>query len=310
MRVKMAKRTAVALSLGLAAACFAALAWNAGGGGAQDSPAADAGGSGAIRILGIGNSFTVDALNEYLHKLAAADGRRVVTAHLTIGGATLEEHAANAKADAPNYRYVKTDWDGKVVASEVKSVSGAVLDEKWDYVCFQQQSWLAGQFDSYEAWLPELAAFVKDRASNPDMTCAILQTWAFAHDYGYPDYEQYDNDQLTMYRALVDATERAGALVTPGMLVIPAGTAIQNGRTSVIGDAFCRDGYHLNGAIGRFTVACAWYAAIFGDDVMNNPYVPENIPARHVEIAKRAARYAVVNPGEVTDMAGSVSASP
>lgn len=56
-----------------------------------------------IRILGIGNSFTVDAFNEYLHELAAADGRRLVVAHLTAGGATLEEHADNARSNRPVY---------------------------------------------------------------------------------------------------------------------------------------------------------------------------------------------------------------
>ena len=52
---------------------------------------------------------------------------------------------------------------------------------------------------------------------------------------------------MTMYRAIVDAVWKAKDLA--GIeLVVPAGTAIQNGRTSYIGDKFTRDGYY---EIGR-----------------------------------------------------------
>lgn len=275
-------------------------------GGQSDAPPPRAlvagGGADAVRILGIGNSFTVDALNSYLWELAVADDRALVVGSLTIGGATLEEHADNADGDLALYQYDKRNWDGTVVRAGGKRIADALADEPWDYLCFQQQSWLAGQYASYEAYLPVLVAYAKSKSRNPATVYAVLQTWAFAGDYANVDYEYYGSDQIRMYRSLVDAVERSVVLVAPKMMVIPAGTAIQNGRTSEVGDAFCRDGYHLNAGLGRFTVACTFYEAIFGDDVTRNPYRPGNMPEHHAKIAKRAAHAAVRTPNEVTEL--------
>lgn len=38
-------------------------------------------------------------------------------------------------------------------------------------------------------------------------------------------------------------------------MIIPTGTAIQNARTSFVGDHMNRDGYHLDLKIGRYTAA-------------------------------------------------------
>lgn len=254
---------------------------------------------GTTRILGIGNSFMADALNRHLHGLAAAGGKKTVFAHLVGGGATLEEHLDNAKAKRAAYRYTKISRDGTAAVKKGVRMDEAVSDERWDYIVFQQQSWLAGQFASYEASIPGLVDHARRQSRNPDVVFGIFQTWAFAHDYANPDYAYYDSDQMTMYNALMDATKRASALVSPKMMVVPAGTAIQNGRANGAGDVFCRDGYHLSAGMGRFTVACAWYEAIFGG-IAANAYAPENMPAGDALRAKRAARDAVANPWILT----------
>ena len=48
-----------------------------------------------------------------------------------------------------------------------------------------------------------------------------------------------------MYNSIIDAVNKASKLVKIDHIV-PVGTAIQNGRTSSIGDNFTRDGYHLS----------------------------------------------------------------
>ena len=255
-----------------------------------------------VRILGIGNSFTVNAMDGYLYDLMVAGGKKVVVAYLAIGGATLEDHLGNAQANTAAYQYVRMAQGGRT-NTYGKTIADVVASEPWDYICFQQQSWLSGQFASYQPYIPALVAYVKSKSTNPDAVYAVLQTWAFAYNYGYDDYDYYDNNQLTMHAALVDAARRASQQVTPNMMVVPAGTAIQNGRTTVIGDGFCSDGYHLN-SVGCFTVACTWYEAVFGDNVSNNPYKPQGISDYNIEIAKAAARYAVQNPEVVTDMVG------
>lgn len=47
--------------------------------------------------------------------------------------------------------------------------------------------------------------------------------------------------------------------------------AIQNARTSYMGDTFNRDGYHLEVNYVRYTAACTWYEAIRGKSVAGNP---------------------------------------
>ena len=269
----------------------------------EDNNDSDAENDDIIRILGIGNSFTVDALEEhYLYELALANEKKIAIAYLVVGGATLEEHLQNAEADKKVYQYVKRDKNGNMVSLSGKSVADGVLDERWDYISFQQQSWLSGQPDSYTPYIPKLVNYVKSKSQNSNTTYCILQTWAFADDYTYSDYDYYNNDQLTMHKALVDAANKARNLTNPQMTIIPAGTAIQNGRTSSIGDKFCRDGYHLNMDIGRFTVACTWYEAIFKDNVVNNTYKPPQLSDFQIKVAKNAAHYAIAKPEDVTEM--------
>lgn len=256
-----------------------------------------------VRILGIGNSFTDDAIQTYLSDLANAAGKKVVIARLTYGGAELSDHAEWAKSNAKVYAYWKMDENMVASSSGGKSVMDAVADENWDYISFQQQSVAAGQFNTYVPFLPDLVEYIRSKTQNTDTQYTVLQTWSFAYNYTYPDYAYYGTNQLKMLDSLTSAAYRVSEMVTPKMAVLPAGTAIQNGRTSSVGDSFCRDGYHLDMSIGRFTVACTWYEAIFGN-VAGNPYKPAGMSDKYAEIAKNAARLAVDKPKSVSEMTG------
>src|SRR5690606_25323608 len=111
----------------------------------------------------------------------------------------------------------------------------------------------------------------------------------------------YGKDKDVMYAAIVDAYSKAKNLI-PADRIVPAGTAIQNGRTSIIGDNFCRDGYHLDVNIGRYTASCAWFEAIFGESVIGNSYKPAALGAYETEIAQHAAHFATLDPNKVTEM--------
>lgn len=255
-----------------------------------------------VKILGIGNSFTVDAMEKYINELAKADGKIVITAYAAIGAATLEKHLQNAKSGEKAYQYVKRGEDGSVAAVSGKSIEDCVLDEKWDYIFFQQQSFLSGVFESYRPYIANLVQYVKSKSRNPGTIYCLLQTWAYAYDSPPSGFEYYNNNQLVMFTALANAANKASKLVEPEMMIIPAGTAIQNGRTSVIGDEFCRDGYHLNDT-GRFAAACTIYESIFkSGNIKNNSYKPQNMPDNYADIVKTAAYYAVTEPDIITDL--------
>lgn len=254
-----------------------------------------------IKILAIGNSFSQDAIETYLYELADAEDIKVIIGNLYIGGASLDLHWNNAKDNKEAYQYRKIDLHGYKTNTPKTSISTALADEDWDYISFQQVSSFSGIFHSYVNPLPLLFDYVKERTTNSDVKYILHQTWAYSEDSDHKRFINYNHDQMTMYKAIVNSVQRARYLA-PIDIIVPAGTAIQNGRTSFIGDNFCRDGYHLDINIGRYTAACTWFEAIFKKNVIGNSFKPKDISDKEAMIAQYAAHYAVKNPKEITDM--------
>lgn len=253
-----------------------------------------------VRILAIGNSFSQDAVEQYLHELAEAEGISTIIGNMFIGGCSLERHVKNARDNAPAYAYRKIGTDGKKREKGKMSLEAVLADEAWDYVSLQQASPFSGMYETYEASLPELIEYVKVRL--PKKTKLMLhQTWAYASTSRHSGFKNYNCNQLTMYQAIADAVKKA-AKANKIKIVIPSGTAIQNARTSFIGDHLNRDGYHLDVKIGRYTAACTWFERIFKHSVVGNPYAPEGLDEARKAVAQKAAHAAVKHPYKVTEL--------
>ena len=253
-----------------------------------------------VRILAIGNSFSQDAVEQYLHELAEAEGISTIIGNMFIGGCSLERHVKNARDNAPAYAYRKIGTDGKKREKGKMSLETVLADEDWDYVSLQQASPFSGMYETYEASLPEFIEYVKARL--PKKTKLMLhQTWAYASTSRHSGFKNYNCNQLTMYQAIADAVKKA-AKANKIKIVIPSGTAIQNARTSFIGDHLNRDGYHLDVKIGRYTAACTWFERIFKHNVVGNPYTPEGLDEARKAVAQKAAHAAVKHPYKVTDL--------
>ncbi|MDR0692919.1 MAG: DUF4886 domain-containing protein [Prevotellaceae bacterium] len=253
---------------------------------------------GPVRILAIGNSFSQDAVEQYLYELAEAEGIEIIVANLYIGGCSLERHVSNARNNSAAYEYRKITGGVKTNKSNVTLAAG-LTDESWDYISLQQVSGNSGQYETFAASLPELVQYVKTHTSNKNMQLMLHQTWAYAANSNHADFPKYDKNQTKMYEAIVDAVNRASQLVDID-IIIPSGTAIQNGRTSYIGDNFTRDGYHLEVTYGRYTAACTWFEKIFGKNVVGNTYAPDGVHASKIAVAQHAAHTAVRSPDAVT----------
>ena len=253
-----------------------------------------------VRMLAIGNSFSQDAVEQYLHELAEAEGISTIIGNMFIGGCSLERHVKNARDNAPAYAYRKIGTDGKKREKGKMSLEAVLADEDWDYVSLQQASPFSGMYETYEASLPELIEYVKARL--PKKTKLMLhQTWAYASTSKHSGFKNYNCNQLTMYQAIADAVKKA-AKANKIKIVIPSGTAIQNARTSFIGDHLNRDGYHLDVKIGRYTAACTWFERIFKHNVVGNPYAPEGLDEARKAVAQKAAHAAVKHPYKVTEL--------
>lgn len=256
---------------------------------------------GVIRILAIGNSFSEDAIENNLFELANARGKKMVIGNLYIGGAPLELHVKNALGDSSSYSYRKIDESGKMSVIEQVKISAALLDESWDYISFQQASPLSGKYETYAKNLPLLYAYVKEHVKYPETKFILHQTWAYQHDSDHSGFNLYERNQERMYKAIVSTSEKVYNWGDFSIL-IPCGTAIQNARTTYIGDHFTRDGYHLNLNYGRFIAACVWYEALFQEDVQNNTFVPLSISYIESKIAKQAAHNAIIHPYDITHL--------
>ena len=103
-----------------------------------------------LRILAVGNSFSVDGL-EYLYRMAESAGYHVTIGNLYIAGCSMDTHLRNLEHDRDSYTYYKfTEKSGGSRSTTNNfSITDALLDEQWDVITLQQASALSGQEDSY-----------------------------------------------------------------------------------------------------------------------------------------------------------------
>ena len=251
-----------------------------------------------VRILAIGNSFSVDALENHFYELATAAGKKVIVGNMFIGGCSLERHLNNSKENKAAYTYYKRGLDGVNVKTKGVSLSTALTDEKWDYVSVQQQSGRSGIYETWEASLPGLLEYVKSMI--PDNAVIMIhQTWAYASDSTHKDFKNYDNDQIKMYTSIMDAVKRASKL-SGIKLVIPSGTAVQNARATSLNEVMTRDGFHLHKTYGRYVAACVWLEKVLGVNPVGNPYRPETMTQEQQRLAQLSAHKAVKRPWKVS----------
>ncbi|MCA5004985.1 DUF4886 domain-containing protein [Sphingobacterium bovistauri] len=251
-----------------------------------------------LKILAIGNSFSEDGIENYLYDLAKADGRKIIIGNMYIGGASVELHVKNSREDKAAYSYRKIGLDGEKVTTKEIRISQAIADEDWDYISLQQSSPYSGQHEAIMKDLPELITYVKSLKKS-HTKLVYHQTWAYQQDSKHKGFANYDNNQSKMYTAIADATKKISKMKDFAM-VIPAGTAIQNARTSSQGDTYTRDGYHLELTYGRFTAACTWYEKLFKKDVRKNSYTPEKVTEKQAVISKQAAHKSVKKPFKIS----------
>ena len=106
---------------------------------------------------------------------------------------------------------------------------------------------------------------------------------------------------MYMYNAIVESVQ---SKVVPNeriVKIVPNGTAIQNARTSYIGDNLCRDEHcHLTNDLGRYIAGLTMVAALTGMDISNISYSPSLSP-EYKQIAIESVQNALNNPFEITN---------
>ena len=129
-----------------------------------------------LKVLAIGNSFSIDGM-QYLYQIAEEAGvEEIVLGNLFYGGCSLSEHLNFARDDSPSYDYYK-NTEGTWELNAKYKMSDAILDEEWDYITMQQESGASGRSDTYKGVLSQLIDYVQSK--NSTATLAWHMTWAY-----------------------------------------------------------------------------------------------------------------------------------
>lgn len=253
---------------------------------------------GVLKILAIGNSFADDTM-EYVYQIAKDLGvDNMVLGILYIGGCTLDTHWNCASENKPAYEYRRNVGNGWQTTKDTK-MSTALIDENWDYVTFQQASIECGNPDSF-THLDELIAYVRERVPETAQF-GWNMTWAFQSDCENTQFERYDYDQMKMYNSITQVVQDKIVPNEAYTALIPTGTAVQNARTSFLGDTLNRDGHHMDYKIGRYIVGLTLVRALLDLPISEVTYRPDGVTEQMQKVAIEAAENAVEHPFTVTN---------
>ena len=264
----------------------------------------------ALKVLAVGNSFSVDAM-QHLYLVAKDAGiENVVLGTLYKGGCSLDTHIEYMSGDLPNYEtfYISNDSTGELVAhSKNVTAKYAITYADWDYIVVQQVSNYTGMANKYGNLQPVIDYINANKTSDAEILWHM--TWAYQQDTTNSGFANYNKDQMTMYNSIVSVVNDLILTNSDITGVIPAGTAIQNLRTSPLGDTVTRDGYHLSYGIGRYTAALTWLAYITGCDVNEITAIPSSYPeiSKNLTYIKAAVKGAIENPYSVTNVSKEIT---
>ena len=275
----------------------------------------------SIKILALGNSYSNDCILGYLYPMLKSVGVKDLTiGNMYHSGCSVQMHLTYALANEKGYQYYKrTEADGKWKSPKKNSstLDDALNDIKWDIITFQAGSG-KGEVTCDDRTTTELLASYVQR-KQPQAIFGWNFTWAeAAHSKRESFKTRYGGDRMKQYEAMIGMTKTN--LKDPRFqFQIPVGTAIQNARTSFIGDHMDRDGYHLNKGIGRYIASMVWTCKLTGVDPDTITYLPEAIVQDKKQysiagldmtkqgllealgkVARESVKNALANPYEVT----------
>ena len=254
-----------------------------------------------LKVLMIGNSFSDDTIY-YAKDVANAYGINLDIYDAYIAGCTINTHYSNLNNDTANYS-MRSMNNGSWVYDDNMTLKQIIESNTWDIVTFQQASAEIGRPTTYSN-LPNLVSAVRTLVGN-DPKFYWYQTWAYDEDYmDYYDYFSYfNNDQMTMYNAINSCYSNQVAPLNLFEKMIPAGTAVQNMRTSYMKDTFTRDGKHMSSVHGRYLLSLNFLSHIYDIDLDLSPcpFLATGVNASYKNVAYESIRNARKAPLALTN---------
>ena len=227
-----------------------------------------------MQILAIGNSFSQDAMR-YLHEVAKADGVKLTTVNLYIGGCSLYRHFQNIMADNKAYAM---EFNGQTTGFEA-SIKEALLTREWNAVTFQQVSGNSKNYNTFQPYLNELSAYTEKYA--PKAKQYLHQTWAYEDESTRLVTEQGFATSADMFKEVENSYNLAKDEINASGL-IPSGELML--LMSQKGIKVHRDTFHASFGAARYGLALLWYGYFTGNDVMANKFTNFDVPVTQEEI--------------------------
>ena len=214
-----------------------------------------------LRVLCIGNSFSLDGstLLPQLLVDAGVSNRKFQIYAAVYAGASLEYWDNMRATDAPlPYIY---NMGGSLFKLENKQWTLRTLlqNQPWDVVVIQQASPKSNLHNSYQPYLSRLNEYIHQECMNKQVRVAWQLTWSYPETATSGPIDEEGWREIAMI-----ANQKCHDVGIS--TIIPSGTAIQNARTTSLGqdsNALTRDGLHLTLGVGRYIAAMSWYESIF-----------------------------------------------
>ena len=282
----------------------------------------------SIKILSIGHSFSKDVMVTNLYNMFKEGGyEEVVIGYLYMAGCSMPKHLYNIENSLAQYEYAKNSTGTWVTKNNVTALS-ALKEEDWDFVTVQSSpDYIGGQTISsitlgvnsegdkieginqteYEA-MGEITDWILANATNADVKIDYHMIWAFSEGCNLWSYTYHNYDQMTMYENIVNITQEKVQNHEDINRIIPSATAIQNARSSFMGDNFNMpdatqggsDGYHLNDD-GDYVAALTWYCHYSGESAQVMAGYTGVLSAEEFQAVAEAVDNAIDIPFAVTE---------
>ncbi len=207
-----------------------------------------------MKVLSIGNSFSVDA-TRYLYSLAKKNGLEMSNGNLYIGGCPLVKHYENMQdKNIREYVYYYNGQNTKIFVG----LEDAIWCDKWEYVTFQQASFTSVDYSTYQPYLNELIAHVKE--IHPNIKVVLHQTWMYKEGTELLVEKAKYKTPNEMFKDVKASYDKAVEEVKPDVY-IRSGEVVQ--KCVDKGLNMYRDELHLSLGIGRFAVALTWLCTLY-----------------------------------------------
>ncbi|MGI6242469.1 MAG: DUF4886 domain-containing protein [Prevotella sp.] len=261
----------------------------------------------SIKLLTIGSRTASQSANEALVRMARATNKHIVVCNVYRPQTTLADHLENINENAALYTSLRIDEEGNLNSQSDKMLREVITSENWDYIAIEEDIDASGDAQGYAENIPLILEKIQEWATNPNLKCYLHMPWAYNAASVATGFMHYDRDQMKMYKAIVAATHSVADQFTK---IAPVGTAIQNARTTYLGESVLNDDINLNATSGAYISALTWYETLFGTDVTQMPYNVPGMSEYVNKMYKQCAHSAVTNSGKVTDMVDFKSANP